>query len=72
LTIIPSPTEGDNSPEGIIPAWLTYPQAVTYTNLSRVTLWRSIEAGDIQAAKVGRAVRISQRSLDEFMQSRCG
>lgn len=71
MTIVPSPTQSDNHAEGIIPAWLTYPQSMTYTNLSRVTLWRAIEAGEIEAAKVGRAVRISRESLNGFMSSRC-
>ncbi len=70
--IIPPTSEGDNRAEVATPAWLTYPQATAFANLSRVTLWRAIEAGEIEAAKVGRAVRISRESLNEFMKCRCG
>jgi excisionase family DNA binding protein len=49
--------------------WLTYRRAQEYTSLSRTVLWQLINAGEIQAAKVGRAVRINRESLDEFMRS---
>ena len=48
-------------------AWLDYPAAQNYTTLGRTTLWQLISRGEIEAAKVGRAVRISRRSLDEYM-----
>jgi excisionase family DNA binding protein len=47
--------------------WLTYRRAQEYTSLSRTTLWGLISSGAIEAAHVGRAVRISRRSLDEYM-----
>jgi excisionase family DNA binding protein len=47
--------------------WLTYRGAQAYTSLSRTVLWQLINAGEIQAARVGRAVRINRESLDEFM-----
>jgi excisionase family DNA binding protein len=50
------------------PAWLTYREAERLTGLSRVTIWKLICAKDIKAAKVGRAVRISRRSLEAFME----
>lgn len=49
--------------------WLTYREAETFAGLSRVTLWKAIEAGEIQAARVGRAVRINRKSLDDYMRS---
>jgi excisionase family DNA binding protein len=52
----------------ITPAWLTYKQAQAYSNLSRTTLWELINSGVIRAAYVGRAVRISRDSLEEFME----
>ncbi len=52
----------------IIPAWLDYKQAEAYSNLSRTTLWQLIRARKIKAARVGRAVRIERRSLDQFME----
>ena len=72
MTILTSTTEGDNPSHEITGAWLTYAQASAYTSLSRCTLWRILERGDIEAARVGRAVRFSRESLDEFMRSRCG
>lgn len=52
----------------ITPAWLDYKQAEAYSNLSRTTLWQLINARKIKAARVGRAVRIERRSLDQFME----
>lgn len=52
------------------PEWLSYPAAVHYYGLSRVTLWRLVEAGEIEAARYGRAVRISRASLEAFMRSK--
>lgn len=48
-------------------AWLDYPSAQTYATLGRTKLWELISTGEIEAAKVGRAVRISRRSVDEYM-----
>jgi excisionase family DNA binding protein len=50
--------------------WVTYRQAEQYSGLSRTTLWRLVSAGDVDAAKVGRAVRINRESLDAYMR-RC-
>jgi excisionase family DNA binding protein len=47
--------------------WLTYRRAQEYTSLSRTTLWGLINSGQIEAAHVGKAVRISRQSLDQFM-----
>jgi hypothetical protein len=45
--------------EGTIGEWVTYRQAEQYSSgLSRTTLWRLVSAGEVEAAKVGRAVRI--------------
>jgi excisionase family DNA binding protein len=49
-------------------AWLSYPEAQRFSGLGRTKLWELISAGDVKAAKVGRAVRISRRSLDEYME----
>jgi excisionase family DNA binding protein len=37
-----------------------------------VTLWRLVESGEIEAARIGRAVRISRASLELFMRSKVG
>ena len=44
--------------------WVTYKQAEELSGLSRTTLWRLVSAGEVKAAKVGRAVRINRQSLD--------
>jgi excisionase family DNA binding protein len=43
--------------------WLTYAEAGEIVGLSRVTLWKLVSAGEVEAAKVGRAVRINRESL---------
>ncbi len=50
--------------------WMTYRQAEELSGLSRTTLWRLVRADEVEAAKVGRAVRISRSSLDAYMK-RC-
>ena len=50
--------------------WLTYSEAQTVSGLGRTTLWSLVSSGKVKAARVGRAVRISRRSLEEFMETR--
>jgi excisionase family DNA binding protein len=50
------------------PEWLRYPEAERYSGLGRSTLWKLITSGEVQAAKVGKAVRLNRRSLDEYME----
>lgn len=50
------------------PAWLSYDEAGRYSGLGRTTLWMKIGAGEIRAARIGKAVRIERASLEEFMQ----
>ena len=47
--------------------WMTYRQAEELSGLSRTTLWKLLGAGEIKAARVGRAVRINRRSLDGYL-----
>ena len=47
--------------------WVTYKQAEELSGLSRTTLWKLLSAGEIKAARIGRAVRINRRSLDEYL-----
>ena len=54
----------------IQPEWLRYPEAERYSGLGRSTLWKLVRDGHISAAKVGKAVRIRRRSLDEYMEER--
>jgi excisionase family DNA binding protein len=48
--------------------WVTYKQAEEPSGLSRTTLWKLLTAGEIKAARVGRAVRINRRSLDGYLE----
>ena len=47
--------------------WLTYAEAGRVVGLSRVTLWKLVSAGEVEAARVGRAVRINRESLTAYM-----
>jgi excisionase family DNA binding protein len=48
--------------------WVTYKQAEELSGLSRTTLWKLLHTREIKAARVGRAVRINRRSLDEYLE----
>ena len=50
------------------PEWLRYPEAERYAGLGRSTLWKLVKNGQVDAAKVGKAVRINRHSLDEYME----
>jgi excisionase family DNA binding protein len=47
--------------------WVTYRQAEEITGLSRTTLRKLVDEGEIQIRRVGRAVRINRESLDTYM-----
>ncbi len=47
--------------------WLTYREATELVGLSRTTLWELVSDGRVQATKVGKAVRIDRRSLEDWM-----
>jgi excisionase family DNA binding protein len=53
--------------EEIRSEWVDYKQAQLLTSLGRTTLWRLVRSGDIEAARVGRAVRINRASLTAYM-----
>ncbi len=48
--------------------WVTYKQAEEVSGLSRTTLWKLLSVGEIKAARIGRAVRIKRRSLEEYLE----
>ncbi len=48
--------------------WVSYREATEITGLSRGTIWKIISAGEVRAAKVGKAVRISRQSLEEYLE----
>ncbi len=54
--------------QGVKPLYLTYRQAETYTGLSRTTLWKLVSAGEMKASRVGRAVRLDVRSVEDYME----
>jgi excisionase family DNA binding protein len=67
----PSSLQGANQPAVSAASpereWLTYAEAGQMVGLSRVTLWKLVSAGEVEAARVGRAVRISRESLTTYM-----
>jgi excisionase family DNA binding protein len=48
--------------------WVTYKQAEELSGLSRTTLWKLLSAGEIKAVRIGRAVRINRRSIDDYLE----
>jgi excisionase family DNA binding protein len=48
-------------------AWMSYTDAQKYAGLGRTKLWELLSSGEVEGAKVGRAVRISRTSLEEYM-----
>ena len=53
--------------ENVTSEWLTYRQARELVGLSRTTLWQLVSAGEVQASRIGKAVRIDRRSLENYM-----
>ncbi len=67
--ITPEKSEGASYP--FEPArYLTYTQVEQLYSLSRTSTWRAIRDGHLEAARVGRSVRISRESLERFMRER--
>ena len=58
------PVVSEVSPER---EWLTYAEAGRIVGLSRVTLWKLVSADEVEAARIGRAVRINRDSLTGYM-----
>jgi excisionase family DNA binding protein len=57
------------SGSGVSPSreWLSYTEASELVGLGRTTLWKLAGAGEIEVARVGRAVRINRKSLTAYM-----
>jgi excisionase family DNA binding protein len=49
------------------PEYLDYRQIQIYCGLSRTSVWRAIKAGQLEAVKVGRSVRVRRTDLDEYL-----
>ncbi len=52
----------------IEPSWITYEEAQRLTSLGRTTLWRICSSGEVKTARIGRAVRINRKSLEDYME----
>jgi len=53
----------------IMPEWITYEEAQRLTSLGRTTLWRIANSNEgVKTARVGTAVRINLKSLQEYME----
>ncbi len=51
--------------------WITYEEAQRLTSLGRTTLWKIAKSNQgLKTARVGRAVRINRRSLEQYMERR--
>ena len=46
----------------------TYREAQAWSGLGRTTLWKLLSSGRIKGTKSGKAVRISRKSLAEYME----
>ena len=62
------------SASGVSPSreWLSYAEAAALVGLGRTTLWKLAGAGEIEVARVGRAVRINRESLTAYMKRSAG
>ncbi len=47
--------------------WLSYKEAQIISGYGRTTLWALVRAGQLPAAKCGRAVRINRQGLEAYM-----
>ena len=54
--------------ENVEREWISYREATALTGLSRGTIWKVIAAGQVQAAKVGKSVRINRQSLEQYLE----
>jgi putative molybdopterin biosynthesis protein len=52
----------------IRPEWITYEEAQRLVRLGRTTLWRLVKSGEIKTARIGRSVRLSRRSLEDYFE----
>ena len=62
------------SESGVNPSreWLSYAEATALVGVGRTTLWKLAGAGEIEVARVGRAVRINRESLTAYMKRSAG
>jgi excisionase family DNA binding protein len=65
-------TERRRRGPAILPRLLTVPQAAAALSVCERTIWRWIEAGEIEIYRLGRAVRIAEDELVRFLEKRRG
>ena len=51
------------------PVFLTVPEVAKYMRVSKMTVYRLIHDGELDAIQVGRALRIRSDSFHEFMRN---
>jgi excisionase family DNA binding protein len=49
--------------------WLSPAEVRDYAGIGRTKLWEILSSGAVEGAKVGRLVKVSRSSLDEYMRS---
>jgi excisionase family DNA binding protein len=57
----------DNSPGG--PRFLTASEAAERMRVSKMTVYRLIRAGKIRAVQIGKAYRVRESDLEEYLNS---
>jgi excisionase family DNA binding protein len=50
-----------------MPKFYTIPELAESTKMSISYWWKLVKRGDIGVTRIGRCVRVSQQSLDEFL-----
>ncbi len=62
-----APQGGGGAPSGGFPPVMTPSEAANVLRVSEEDVIAAIDAGDLQARKIGSAYRISKEALDEFL-----
>ncbi len=63
-------TQMTDTPEFAECKYVSYAVAERMFGLSRTTLWRLLKAGEIEGVRVGRTLRLSVASIEEFLETR--
>lgn len=46
---------------------LTVAEVAKHLRVSKMTIYRLVESGDLGSIKVGRSIRIPQKALDDYL-----
>jgi excisionase family DNA binding protein len=63
-------TDRRRSGPATLPRLLTVPQAAEALSVCERTIWRWIEAGELEIYRLGRTVRIAEDELVRFLERR--